>query len=624
MRSPPFIPPAPLANAKVPPPPNILTQPANQLVLLGGTALFNVVANGSPPLFYQWWFNQTNLLASATNSSLTLSNVDASFAGLYSVIVSNAFGAVGSSPASLSISNVPDLAPVSVVAPASGVSGTPIQVACMVTNQGNGGASGYWADGIYFSRNAVFDTSATVLAYVPQNHNLAAGSSYSWTNSATLPPVPSGLYYLFVVADDPSYGYPVYEATKTNNTSVALALNLVTPDLVPVSLQFPATITSTVPNPTIQVVLAVTNQGNGSAIGCWNDRLYLSTNVNLTGSIASWAWYNCWNLASNGSYRLTNNVALSFGQSGTYYLLFKTDDDNRLYESNENNNVSSAVPLVFSLTQPDLLVSSMSVPTTAQIPGPLQVVYTITNSGIAVASGPWQNQLLLATNASGSSAQLLGSAVFNGSIPAGGSVTVTQAVAVAANNLGAWFLGVFVDSANNVQESNEANNTAFAPTSTQVTAPDLAATQVAAPPSADIAQPVPVVFTITNQGNAVAIGPWLNQVLLANNANGTGAQSLGTFNYTNLLAAGSSTTVTQTVILPAGIIGTNYFGLFVDSGSNIAESNETNNTLFATNAMVIKAPDLVLAQLSAPGSAQFGQTFTIQFAVTNADRKSVV
>src|ERR1035441_8511437 len=62
----------------------------------------------------------------------------------------------------------------------------------------------------------------------------------------------------------------------------------------------------------------------------------------------------------------------------------------------------------------------------------------------------------------------------------------------------------------------------------------------------------------------------------------------------------------------------NYFGLFVDRGSNIAESNETNNTLFATNAMLIKAPDLVLAQLSAPASAQFVQTFAIHFAVTNA------
>jgi subtilase family serine protease len=599
-------------------PPTILTQPANQLVLLGGTALFNVVANGSPPLFYQWWFNQTNLLASATNSSLTLSNVDASYAGLYSVVVSNAFGAVGSSPASLSVSNVPDLAPVSVVAPASGVSGTPIQVACVVTNQGTGAASGYWADGVYFSTNGVLDTSATLLAYVPQTHNVAAGSSYGWTNSTTLPQVRSGLYYLFVVVDDPKYGYPVYEVTKTNNTSAALALTTLTPDLVPLSLLSPTTITSTIPNPTVQIVLAVTNQGNGSAVGCWYDWLYLSTNASLAGSIASGAWYNCWNLAPNGSYSLTNDVVLSLGQSGTYYLLFKTDGDNRLYESDENNNVSSAVPLVFSLTQPDLLVSSLSVPTTAQIPGPLQVVYTMTNAGIAVASGPWQNQLLLATNASGGGAQNVGSVVFTGSIPVGGYVTVTQAVALAAVNLGTRFPGIFVDSANNVLESNEANNTAFAPTSTEITAPDLAVIQVAAPASAVIAQPVPVVITITNQGDAVAAGPWLNQILLADNANGTGAQSLGAFSYTNLLAAGSSTTVTQTVILPPSIIGTNYFGLFVDSGGTVAESNETNNVLFATNAMVINAPDLVLAQLGAPASAQFGQTFAIHFTVTNA------
>jgi hypothetical protein len=58
----------------------------------GGTNVeFRVVATGSLPLSYQWLRNSTNLDA-ATNSVLTLTNVSASDAGTYQVLVSNALG----------------------------------------------------------------------------------------------------------------------------------------------------------------------------------------------------------------------------------------------------------------------------------------------------------------------------------------------------------------------------------------------------------------------------------------------------------------------------------------------------------------------------------------------------
>ena len=99
-----------------------------------------------------------------------------------------------------------------------------MSVSCVVTNQGNGAAAAVWADGIYFSSSPVFSTiNATLLGYVPQSHNVAAGGSYAWTNSVTVPQTP-GAYYIFVVADDPYYGSVVYEVTKTNNTSAALPL----------------------------------------------------------------------------------------------------------------------------------------------------------------------------------------------------------------------------------------------------------------------------------------------------------------------------------------------------------------------------------------------------------------
>jgi hypothetical protein len=81
-------------------PPSITIQPTNQTVTVGGTATFNVTASGMPPLSYQWNFNGTNI-AGATNTTLTLTNVQVSQAGNYTVLVTNRFGSVLSSNAIL-------------------------------------------------------------------------------------------------------------------------------------------------------------------------------------------------------------------------------------------------------------------------------------------------------------------------------------------------------------------------------------------------------------------------------------------------------------------------------------------------------------------------------------------
>jgi hypothetical protein len=86
-------------------PPTITSQPQSTNVLLGGIAQFSLVATGTPPLFYQWLFNGTNLVG-ATNSILGLTNVQDSQAGAYSVVVSNGSVEV-SSNALLTINHSP-------------------------------------------------------------------------------------------------------------------------------------------------------------------------------------------------------------------------------------------------------------------------------------------------------------------------------------------------------------------------------------------------------------------------------------------------------------------------------------------------------------------------------------
>ena len=88
-------------------PPFIVTQPTNQTVAVGNPASFTVGASGAPPFLYQWRLNTTNVLG-ATNATLTLNNVQLTNAGLYSVTVSNLYGGVISSNATLTVNDVLD------------------------------------------------------------------------------------------------------------------------------------------------------------------------------------------------------------------------------------------------------------------------------------------------------------------------------------------------------------------------------------------------------------------------------------------------------------------------------------------------------------------------------------
>ena len=83
-------------------PPVIVTPPSDSTVVATREATFSVIANGPPPLFYQWLFGN-DLLPGGTTATLVLSNVQPAQAGQYSVIVFNQAGSVQSASARLSV-----------------------------------------------------------------------------------------------------------------------------------------------------------------------------------------------------------------------------------------------------------------------------------------------------------------------------------------------------------------------------------------------------------------------------------------------------------------------------------------------------------------------------------------
>jgi hypothetical protein len=245
-----------------------------------------------------------------------------------------------------------DLTPVAFTAPTNVTNNAPnpsVQVSWGVTNLGPASASGgyySWYDTVWFSTNGVLDANSINLGnFYQYNQNLPAGGSYWQTNNVTLPMSTNGNYTLFVQVDA---GNSIYEANLGDKVSAGVSgtFTLTPPDLMPVSVLAPTTVIATNFNPVIQVAWGVTNQGIGPATGYWYDRVWFSTNGVLdANSVDVGDFYFNQGVSAGGNYSQTNLVTLPVRGTGSYTLFVQADIYNYVYESNETNNISSAVTI---------------------------------------------------------------------------------------------------------------------------------------------------------------------------------------------------------------------------------------------------------------------------------------
>ena len=102
--------------------PTITNQPASQTNNVGNNATFSVTHGGTAPFKYQWYFNTNSPLLNQTNISLTLTNLQLTNTGTYSVAITNSAGSTNSSFAQLTVWQPPGITnqPVSVTNMAGG------------------------------------------------------------------------------------------------------------------------------------------------------------------------------------------------------------------------------------------------------------------------------------------------------------------------------------------------------------------------------------------------------------------------------------------------------------------------------------------------------------------------
>ena len=346
-------------------PPAITTQPTNQALVLGQNATFAVVALGTPTLTYQWNCNGTNL-AGATNTLLTLTNIQTAAAASYSVVVSNNYGSATSAVATLTVYLPTTITtqPQSQGAPQGqnvafsvGVSGTgpftyqwyfgtsalggPQTATNSINNVGPGSAGSYSVV-VTGAGGSVTSVPAILIVYVlpgiqnqPQNQTVLQGQTATFTVVTNNNGTPPFSYQWNVNGTNTVDGLSI-----SGSTNATLTLSNVQPaqagNVFVVITNNAGSITSSLATLTVNVPATITNQPLSQAVLAGQTTTF---SVGATGTPnLRYQWY--FNGAQMGGGSSSSTLSLSAvgtNNAGNYTVVV-------------NNNYGSATSAVATLT----------------------------------------------------------------------------------------------------------------------------------------------------------------------------------------------------------------------------------------------------------------------------------
>ena len=168
-------------------PPVITTEPASQTCLQGSNTTLSVTANGPGTLTYQWEENGHPLsnsgnVSGANTATLSLTGVTTANSATYSVIISDVYGSISSSPAALTVFYVP---PADSIQPyawwqLNEGTGTVAYDYSGNGHYGNLGAGVSWTAAGHSGVGAYFNETASALITISGN-GFTLSKSSSWT-----------------------------------------------------------------------------------------------------------------------------------------------------------------------------------------------------------------------------------------------------------------------------------------------------------------------------------------------------------------------------------------------------------------------------------------------------------
>ncbi len=416
---------------------------------------------------------------------------------------------------------------------------------------------------------------------------LLSGETYiSATQTIRIPHVASGTYYLLLKTD---INNSLYESNEDNNL-FAKEVTIKVPDLIPISMNAPSSAST---QQDIEVLWTIKNQGDGQAIGRWwweqqgwHDNLYLSTDNQLNeGDTHLATYYRGEPLLSGETYiSATQTIRIPHVASGTYYLLLKTDINNSLYESNEDNNLFAKE---VTIKVPDLIPISMNAPSSASTQQDIEVLWTIKNQGDGQAIGRWwweqqgwHDNLYLSTDNQLNEGDTHLATYYRGEpLLSGESYIANAKMKLPGVSAGDYYILVKTDNRGVVYETDESNNILTGGTIT-LKNPDLTVISITVPQTASIQQAIAASWVVKNQGKGDSYVGWHDGIYLSTDDKLDEADLYIVQNfYYGPLLSNATYTKTTGVTIPQVPIGDYYLIVKTDRDNYLYESDEINNTL---------------------------------------------
>ncbi|WP_422665759.1 CARDB domain-containing protein (plasmid) [Anabaena sp. PCC 7938] len=524
-----------------------------------------------------------------------------------------------------------DLAVSNVIAPTLTI-GDPASVTIdwTVTNLGNGiGKTSTWVDRIIASLDStVGNSDDIILANFTHNGFLNVGENYTRSEKLSLSAGFQGQYQLFVQTDATAQ---VFENNvETNNTTTPnnpfSVVRIPYADLLVSEIQTQAAASS---GQQTQVSWKVTNSGIGiTNTSSWTDHVSLASDPEGTNIIADLGSFeHVGALAVGKTYNSSVDVTLPNGLSGNYYLVVTTGGPFEFIYTNNNSRTSNAVQVSFT-PPPDLVVTNVTSPTTAQSGNKIDVSWTVGNTGTGDAVGFWTDQIFL-KEVGNSNAQLisLGSFNYGNGLQAGKNYTRSEQFVLPSTLQGLYEVVVKTNTTNSLYENSAtANNTSSTnPNNLLVSLtprPDLQVKEIIAPTTANAGGTISLEFIVSNEGIVSTNTPnWQDRVYLSlDDKISYDDLSLGSFSNGAALAATESyRTQANTLVIPKYFRGEAYLIVQADASGQVDEYPQESNNIKAVKLNINSLPpaDLVTSQVIAPTQAFEGSQIKVRYTVTN-------
>jgi subtilisin family serine protease len=282
----------------------------------------------------------------------------------------------------------------------------------------------------------------------------------------------------------------------------------------------------------------------------------------------------------------------------------------------DSKNSFDMRPFSIHIREIDLIVTSVSGPASGIIGQSIAVTTKVKNQGNS-DSGAFYVSIYLSTDSIIDTTDRA-LTTFYAEAAAGTEQSYTKNVALPLILLpGSYYLGAIADTGNRVAEVNENNNSGVGNQINVVSDIDLVTTSVSGPSSGSPGQQISITIGIKNQGSMGAGESYVTVYFSLDSTITMGDIELGSV-YVNNLGGGAQQTVTLNTTIPTSLNGSYYIGAIADGRSDVAESNESNNSLAGNQISIASAmPDLTLLSVSGPSSAGLGKSILVTVVVKN-------